>query len=71
MHRLFKGQSFGEFERVELAVSGGSLFFPKAANEKDGCAAMVSCAENLAERQQPTLNGPFGDLTTSGQIDSH
>ena len=38
-------------DRRLLAVSGGSLFFPNAANEKDGCAATASYAENLAERQ--------------------
>ena len=38
-------------ECLFLADSGGSQFFPKAAREKNGGAAMVSYAGNLVERQ--------------------
>ena len=34
-----------------MADSGGSQFFPKAAREKNGGAAMGSYAGNLVERQ--------------------
>jgi hypothetical protein len=38
-----------------LADSGGSQFFSKAADGKNGGAARVSYAENLAERQLSDL----------------